>query len=293
MSVTVVVATRDRRRELLASVPRHLALPERPHVIVVDNASAEGTPAALAAAHPEVEVIARERNLGGAARNAGVRAARTPYVAFSDDDSWWAPGALERAVEALEAHPRLALVQARILVGDDDRLDPTCAAMARSPLRPAPGQPGHPLLSFVACGVVVRRDAFLQVGGFPPRLSVGGEEELLGWDLAGAGWQLSYLPDVVSHHHPAAGARGGRDELTVRNGLWSVWLRRPAGVAARRTATALARAARDRATARGVGRALAGLPWVLRARSVSPPHVEAMRRLLEETPLNPISGGAS
>ena len=274
--VTIVVATRNRLERLRESVPRHLALPERPPVIVVDNASTDGTADAL----DGVPVIRLGRNRGGAGRNVGVQAARTPYVAFCDDDSWFAPGALARAAELLDAHPRLALVQARILVGADERLDPTCAAMARSPLTPAEHQPGRPLLSFVACAAVVRRSTFLEAGGFSERLAVGGEEELLSWDLAAAGWQLSYAPEVVAHHHPTR-HRPGRRELLARNALWTAWLRRPAGIAARRSATILARAARDRATARGVAGALAGVPWVLRARRVSPPHVEAMQRALE------------
>jgi N-acetylglucosaminyl-diphospho-decaprenol L-rhamnosyltransferase len=282
-AVTVVVASRDRRAELLASVPRHLALPERPPVIVVDDASTDGTADALAAAHPQVELIRLAASAGGAARNAGVRAAATPYVAFSDDDAWWRPGALARSVALLDAHPRVAVVQARILVGPDEREDPTCLEMAASPLPRAGGQPGHPILSFVACAAVVRRGAFLAAGGFSERLAVGGEEELLGWDLAAAGWQLSYVPEIVAHHHPppAADGRPARRETTLRNALWTAWLRRPGRAAARATAAAVARAPGDRATARALVRAVAEGAWVLRERRVSPPHVEAMRRRLE------------
>ena len=282
-AVTVVVASRNRRTELLASVPRHLALPERPPVIVVDDASTDGSADALAAAHPQAELIRLPASLGGAARNAGVRAAATPHVAFSDDDAWWRPGALARAVALLDAHPRLAVVQARVLVGPEEREDPTCVEMAASPLARADGQPGHPILSFVACAAVVRRSAFLAAGGFSERLAVGGEEELLGWDLAAAGWQLSYAPEIVAHHHPPAAADGrpARRVTTQRNALWTVWLRRPLGVAVRATAAALARAPEDRVAARALLRAVTEGGWILRERRVNPPHVEAMRRRLE------------
>jgi GT2 family glycosyltransferase len=163
----VVVASRNRRAQLLETIPRHLALPERPRVVLVDNASTDGSADAIAAAHPEVEVLRLERNRGAGARNAGARAVAAAYVAFTDDDAWWEPGALRRAADLMDAHPRLAVVQAHILVGAEERDDPICAEMAASPLPAAGGQPGHPILSFVACTVVVRRSAFLAWAAFP------------------------------------------------------------------------------------------------------------------------------
>jgi N-acetylglucosaminyl-diphospho-decaprenol L-rhamnosyltransferase len=284
--VTVVIASRNRRDVLVRNLPRTLELPEHPRVILVDDASTDGTPEAVRAAHPEVEVIELERHMGSAARNMGLRAAQTPYVAFCDDDSWWEPGALTAAADLLDEHPRLAVVNGHVLVGPDEHDDPICVEMAESPLPAAEGQPGHPLLSFVACAVVVRRDAILAAGGFQERFLIGGEEELLGWDLAGAGWQLSYVPQLLAHHHPPPHTgRPDRREVGIRNTLWTTWLRRPLRTAATRTARDLRRFPRDRTTARAVMRAVAGLPWILRERRVSPPHIEHMRRLLEQQQL--------
>jgi GT2 family glycosyltransferase len=284
--VAVVVASRNRRDALAASLPRHLALPERPRVVLVDDASTDGTAAMVRERFPEVDVVVMERSVGGEARNAGMRALREPYVALCDDDSWFAPGALARAAELLDAHPTLAVVQATILVGPEERVDGICEEMAQSPLAPRDGQPGHPLLSFVACAVVVRREAVLAAGGFPDRFGVGGEEELLAWDLASAGWTMSYVPDVVAHHHPPPGAgRLARRERGIRNTLWTTWLRRPVRPAAAMTVRRLRSFPLDLATARGVAQALAGAWWVLRNRRVSPPHVERMRRMLEHQQL--------
>jgi GT2 family glycosyltransferase len=285
--VAVVVVSRNRTETLLESVPRHLALPERPGVVVVDNASTDGSADLVAQRCPGVRVIRLGRNRGCAARNVGARAVGTPYVAFSDDDSWWRAGALRRAADLLDAHPRLAVVQAHILVGPSERDDAICIEMAASPLPRVDAQPGHPLLSFVACAVVVRRDALLSVGGFSERFGIGGEEELLGWDLAAEGWLMSYVPDIVAHHHPphVPGGRPRRREVGIRNTLWTTWLRRPVPTAAARTVHTLARCPADWVTARGVARAVAGAPAVLRERRPSPPHVEAMRRLLDDQQL--------
>jgi GT2 family glycosyltransferase len=280
--VGVVVATRDRRDVLLRTLPRLLAAPERPPVVVVDNGSADRTAEAVRAAHPEVEVVALAANLGAGARTAGVRALGTEYVAFADDDSWWAPGALARAVAVLDRHPRLGLLAARVLVGPDGRLDPVCAAMADSPLTPVAAGPA--VLGFVACGAVVRRSAYLAAGGFDARYGVGGEERRLAYDLAALGWELAYVPEVVAHHHPDGGTpRPGRNARELRNDLWSAWLRRPAASALRRTARILGAelGRRPRDAARGALQALAGAPWVMRERRVVPARVERAARALD------------
>ena len=280
--VTIVIASRDRRERLLASIPHHLSLPERPRVILVDDASRDGSADAVAAAFPQVHVIRRGASAGGAARNDGIAAAATPYVALADDDSWYAPGALARAAAALRADPRLAVVNAHVLVGPEERDDPVCLDMAASPLDPAPGQAGRPLLSFIACGAIVRRDAVLEAGGFPARMGVGGEEQVLAWDMAARGWLMSYLPDVVAHHHPPGGGeRPERDLRTARNALWTAWLRRPPRAAVRRTGEVLTALPTGRHALRAGAAALAGLPWLAGERAVLPPDVERGLRRLE------------
>lgn len=266
-AITVVIVTRNRCAQLLRTLERLRAAMPLEQVLVVDNASSDGTPAAVRAAAPGVGLIALKDNVGAGARNVGIEAAGTPLVAFCDDDSWWAPGAIERAAGHFAPHPRLGLLAARILVGDDERLDPTCEAMARGPV--AHEAPGPIVHGFVACGAVARRDAVLEVGGFEGRFGIGGEEALLAMDLAAAGWTLVYADDVVAHHHPESGPRPGRSRRIVRNDLWTSWLRRPPAVAARATLAALRR--RELA---GVAAAARGLPWVLRERRPLPPPVE-------------------
>ncbi|MEA2178992.1 MAG: hypothetical protein QOG77_2289 [Solirubrobacteraceae bacterium] len=284
-SIGIVIATRDRRERLCATLARVQALPERPPVVVVDDGSSDGTPDAVERRFPDVEVARLPRPHGAAARNAGVERLDTPYVAFSDDDSWWAPGALRRAVEVLEVHPRVAVLAARVLVGEEERLDPTCAAMASSPLAGAPGGPGRAVLGFVACGAVVRREAFLEIGGFDGRYGVGGEEMRLAVQLASAGWELRYVPDVVAHHHPGtASPRPGRRARALRNDLWTTWSSRPRRTAIRATARLVRAAGWRPATVVGLLAALRGTPWVLRERHVAPPAVESDLRRLESGP---------
>ena len=282
VGVTVVMATRDRREQVLVTMGHLHALPERPPVVLVDNGSTDGTADAVEQAFPDVTVLRPGRNLGAPGRTLGVQAARTQCVAFADDDSWWAPGSLTRAAALFDAHPRLGLLAARILVGPDERLDPVCAEMAASPLGTAPDLPGPSVLGFVACGAVVRRSAYLQVGGFSEVVFFLGEETVLAQDLAAAGWGLSYVDDVVAHHHPGMVAeRHGRRRLQLRNALLSTWLRRPAGVSLRHTARVL-RGAREPHVRGALVDAVRRLPAVAAARRTLPEDVERQVRLLEQ-----------
>ena len=168
--VTVVVATRNRREELLTTLHRH----EAP-VILVDNGSTDGTPAAVRERFPDIQLVELGRNIGAAARTVGIRLATTPYVAFADDDSWWAPGSLRAGVDLIRTHPKVALVNARILVGPEQRLDPICALMADSPLPRRSDLPGVPVLGFISCASIARRSwpsaASMRSFGFPGRRS--------------------------------------------------------------------------------------------------------------------------
>lgn len=275
-NATVVVATRNRSRSLLLSLEKLAALPEQPHVIVVDNASSDDTRASVTRWFPEITVLGLDHNAGGAARTVGVERATTPYVAFSDDDSWWAPAAIARAAELFEEYPRLGVIAGRILVGPEQRLDDTCAVMASSPLGKGADLPGPSVLGFIACGAILRRAAYLEAGGFRSRLSVGGEEEILAVDLAERGWGLAYVPEIVAHHHPSDQRdEHGRRRVVARNALWSVWLRRRPRGAARQTWRLMRRSVNDPAGRAGIADALRGLPWVLRERRPVSARLEA------------------
>lgn len=231
VTIAVVVATRNRRRSLLRTLALLHDLDERPNVVVVDNASSDGTADAVRHAFPAVEVISLSENVGPLARTIGVRAVGQPYVAFSDDDSWWSPGALSRATALFDHFPALAVVAAHVLVGEAERDDETTLAMGKSPLRTGADLPGLPALGFLACGSVVRRDAFLEVGGFRER-TMGFEETLLAVDLVANGWHVAYVRDVVAHHHPSGTHdTDERRRSQARNGLWFAWTRRPVSIA--------------------------------------------------------------
>ncbi|RZQ60230.1 glycosyltransferase family 2 protein [Amycolatopsis suaedae] len=280
--ITVVIATRDRRDQLTRTLDHLRALRPRPPVIVLDNGSTDGTAGTVRARYPDVELVALRRNEGAAARNLGVAGARTPYVAFSDDDSWWEPGALPLAERVLDEHPGVGLIAATPVVNPRGEPDPVARLMAASPLGRPDGLPGPAVLGFLACASVVRRDAYLAVGGFSRLLHFAAEEKLLAYDLAAAGWQLCHVDGVRARHHPSPGRPGEhRRMLEERNRLLISWLRRPRRTALTHTADVLRRAATDPLARKAFGQAARRLPTALAQRRELPSRLEQQVRLLE------------
>ena len=278
--IGVVVLTHDRPDALVRTLAQLRALPEQPRVVVVENGATATAGRAVRAWG--VEVLRLPRNVGAAGRNFGVAYLDTPYVAFCDDDTWWAPGALRHAADLLEAEPRLGLVTGKVLVGPDERVDPTCLAMARSPLPSPADLPGRAVLGFLCAATMVRRRVFLHIGGFEPRLFLGGEEALLAMDLAAAGYALAYVEEIVVHHYPSPRRQmAQRRRLLLRNTLWCAWLRRPASTALRLTLETARAHAADPALAPALASAVAGLSWIVRRRRVVPLEIERGLRLLE------------
>jgi GT2 family glycosyltransferase len=257
------------------------SLSEQPRVVVVDNASSDGTAERLKARFPDITLIRLEKNIGAAARNAGVREVATPYVAFCDDDTVWAPGSLGVACELLDAWPGVAVLTAHVRVGAERRDDPACAMMDASPL-PSGGLPGKAVLGFLAGACVFRRDTFLAVGGYEPRFLIGGEEALLAIDLVARGQVVVYSRALTVYHYPSTRRNvAQRQRHTVRNALWVAWLRRPFWSALSCSLEIISRAACKRAALAGLMDAARELPWVLRKRRVIPPRVEALCVLLD------------
>jgi len=248
-------------------------------IVAVDNASSDTTRQVLA--RHRVRTVALHANIGAAARNVGAARLSTRYVAFCDDDGWFEPDALRIAADLLDRHPQLALVNARILVGEQRTLDPISMEMRRSPLPDTAGIPGQVLLGFMAGAVVVRRSAFLDVGGYDPEFFMGAEEDTLAVKLARAGWQMRYVEDAVVIHQPSLQNAHALRAHALRNALWTCWLhRRPMSVL-RRTTSLLIDEPMGPEWLRGTGMALAGLPWVLRRRSPMSRALDRQYRTLE------------
>ncbi|MDR5883507.1 glycosyltransferase [Caballeronia sp. LZ032] len=280
--LSVVVLTYNRDDQVLDTLARLAALPDRIEIIAVDNASTDGTAERIATNFPFVKLVLAPRNLGAAGRNLGVARAETEYVAFCDDDTWWSPGSLSRAVDVLDAAPRVGVLNARVVVGENGAIDETCERMRDSPLA-RDGLPGSALIGFMAGACVFRTDVFRQTGGYEPRLFIGGEEALVSLDVLGAGHEIVYMDELVLHHHPSPLRDSAqRRRLLARNASWVAWMRLPLAEALRATRDAIALLLTEPSPLPDLKELIAGIAWALRRRRVIDERVQLMRRLVHD-----------
>jgi len=199
--VSVIVPARDATATLqstLDALAGQSLAPDRFEVIVVDDASIDGT--AALAREAGARVLSASGKGPAAARNAGARVASGEILAFTDADCAPAAGWLEAALEALR---EADLVQGAV----------------RPPPGAAPGpfdrtlwvQAEHGL--YESANLFVRREVFDRLGGFEswlrPRRGIElGEDTLLGWSAHRAGARVAFAPEAVVHHavHPRSAA---------------------------------------------------------------------------------------
>lgn len=229
--VSVVIPTFNRISTLEHVIPALLASDLEAHryeILVCDSQSNDGTAeflAPLTAQFPQLRHLPGPYNGRAQARNAGINAARSPIILFTDADIIATPDLLRRhvqrhAVVALRRERSIAVVGMELQVS-------SLAEYKRLRDTPSERRPLHPgwrrqvdWLFFLTGNASVRRDDLERLGGFDESFTGYGHEDLeLGFRLKRAGVQLCYEPKAINFHwHPVPyGEQQGRMELAGRS----------------------------------------------------------------------------
>lgn len=207
---------------------------DRFEVIVVDDASGDGTAAYLAAEYPEVRVVALVQNSGFiAACNAGVAAAQGEILVLLNNDTEAEPGWLAELVAALEKHPEAGSAASKMLLFDRrDTLHTAGDLMGKNGIprnrgvwERDEGQYDRDCWVFGPCGgaAAYRREAWQQAGGFDAALWMYMEDVDLAWRLQRLGWRSIYAPEARIYHQLSATGGGVlASYYTGRNTLWVI-----------------------------------------------------------------------
>ncbi|MCB0256996.1 MAG: glycosyltransferase family 2 protein [Anaerolineae bacterium] len=204
-------------------------------VIVVDNASSDGSAAMVRECFPTVQVIENRENVGFArANNQAICHSRGRYVLLLNSDTVVHAGALETLVAFMDARPQAGACGPRLLNGDGT-LQPSVFPML-TPIRefwqlsfferlyPRATYRVHDWDTTTARQVdfikgacfLVRRDAFHQIGLLDDRYFMYTEEVDLCYRLAQASWQLWYVPASKVIHFGGASSQQMREEMVIQ-----------------------------------------------------------------------------
>jgi GT2 family glycosyltransferase len=231
-----VVIVSWRTRELLAACLRSLreALADRlaageAELIVVDNASADGTATMVREQFPEACLIENRENRGYAAgNNQGIAAAQGQNVMLLNPDTEVPREAIAHLEACLQSHPQ-AGAAAPMLVHPDGRpqaslrgfptplallgavtglgrLAPEGSALAAYRPRSLPRSP-TPVEQPMASCLLLRGAALRAVGGFDDTFPIFFNDVDLCWRLREAGWEIWFVPEARIVHHGGASTR--------------------------------------------------------------------------------------
>ncbi len=204
-------------------------------VVVVDNASTDGSADMVRRDFPSTRLIDLDENIGfGAANNRAAAAAKGDRLLLLNSDAWLADDALPRLDAALRKEPRLALVAPELHYPDGRRQfawAPETGVLgeavqmlrnrfeSRSWAHRLPPLWLRPLLGpgwFTAACVLLRRAAFEAVGGFDEDIFMYFEDVDLSCRLRHAGWQLGSVPEATAFHVKGGSRPSGRGEIEYR-----------------------------------------------------------------------------
>jgi GT2 family glycosyltransferase len=292
MKIAVIVVNwnaGEALRRCLQSVAGQERRPDR--VIVVDNASIDGSLEAMVREFRFVEAIRLGTNVGfAAANNLALKAAEDcDWVALLNPDAFPTPSWLASLEDASRHNPDCAVFASQLRsAADASRLDGAGDAYHVSGLvwregygRRLPAyEPPREVFSACAAAAFYRRDALMEIGGFDERYFCYVEDVDVGFRLRLRGHHCIYVPSAVAHH-VGSSTTGRRSDFSTyhgqRNLVWTFFKNMPAPLLALYLPQHLLLNLVNvlRFTARGQGRAvlraewdaLRGLPEVLRDRS--------------------------
>jgi GT2 family glycosyltransferase len=213
-------------------------------ILVVDNGSSDGTAEQVRRYGDPVRLLEPGENLGLGGRNVAAGEATGDLLLMLDDDCFPLPGSVEALGAAFGANPRLGVAGG--FVRD---VDPEGNVVRQTELgtfdwwlragRKGEAPPeGWAAFSFPEGACMIRRQAYLEAGGFFAPYFLASSEVDLGVRLQANGWEVRYFPQAAFDHMKASSERQSSEVnlyYRVRNHLWYLWLRFPTSVAVRRT----------------------------------------------------------
>ena len=206
-AATAVISTWNKVDDVCANLDA-IRAQTRPfkHVVVVDNASSDGTAQTIKERYPEVNLTVMPNSAYGACEtfNIGFASVVTPLTAILDDDVVLTPQWLEKTVARLKREPEsTAVISTKII-------EPGMPESYKS--SPAINEERY-MSTFRGCASLARSDAIKEAGYYDERLFIYGNERDLTCRLLNLGYRVLQYPEVEAHHGTPFGIKMGKRSL--------------------------------------------------------------------------------
>lgn len=215
LTLSIVVLSYNRRDALAKTLEqlREESATRQAEVIVVDNASTDGSPAMIRERFPHVKLIELGSNIAIAGFNRGVEASTGDVVLVLDDDSWPERGVVARAMELLSARPDLAAVTLLPVHPETRMPEWRFAAVIEGARSDWPT---------MGCANLVRRADWLAAGGYDESFFLYRNDTDLALKLLSRGRGVWFDPAWTAwHQSPAAATKSERwFRMATRNWVW-------------------------------------------------------------------------
>jgi GT2 family glycosyltransferase len=185
-------------------------------IIVADNASTDNSINRVKKTYSkhldQIKFLKLTQNFGPAkARNDAVNIASGQYISFLDNDTQVAPDWISQALTILKHHPDIGAIQCKLLLLQDKRkYDYAGEYIGNLGFIKSIANYGEidngqydtiqEILAAKSAGMFVRKDVFLQLGGFDPDYFIFLEETDLGWRIRLRGFRIIYCPKSIVYH---------------------------------------------------------------------------------------------
>ncbi len=183
MKASFVIVNYNRKDELLITVEKTRSLisndSDHYEIVVVDNASIDGSTAAVKAAFPDVILIENPTNIGAPAWNLGFAKAKGDYFIIIDDDSHLEAG-LEEAIDYLNRNREVGILALNVVSG------PYTSDMWH-------WKDGQEIIGFIGCGAILRRETYNKIGGYAEWMFLYVNEWELCLRCINAGYQVRFF----------------------------------------------------------------------------------------------------
>lgn len=248
--------TRDITRDCLRSVREHAGGLSY-EVIVVDNASSDGSAEMVRAEFPDVRLIANDTNLGfGRANNQAMRVARGRYFLLLNSDTVVCDDAIQRLVNFVANDPAIGIAGCKLLFADRT-LQSSCSRFPS--LRVAlledlmlykflprrlqgelllggywPHDHARDVDAVWGAAMIVRREVFEQTNGFDERIFMYGEDLEWCMRVRDRGWRIAFTPEAAIIHlnHKSSEQKYGDERIDLCHKRAYEIYRQRAGLAA-------------------------------------------------------------